>query len=121
MSGVFLFMPVVPPRGAARARRREMTGELTMARDGSAERDDRPAGDGPWWAGTGPVGAVGLIVAGAGLGLWFTLRLPGTPDEPGTASYGAAKILAIGLVLAGTALMGRLRARAGGKRQGEGE
>ncbi|MFG2228148.1 hypothetical protein [Streptomyces sp. NPDC048644] len=92
-----------------------------MARDGSAERDDRPAGDGPWWAGIGPVGAVGLIVAGAAVGLWFFLRLPGTPDEPGTAFYGVAKILAIGLVLAGTALLGRLRARAGERRDGEGE
>lgn len=38
-------------------------------------------------------------------------RLPGTPDESASGYYGAAKVIAIGLVLAGSTLLGRRRTR----------
>ncbi|MCB5910840.1 hypothetical protein [Streptomyces pinistramenti] len=90
-----------------------------MTRDGSAERDDRPVGDGPWWVGVGPIGAVVLIVVGIVGEAWVVFRWPGLPDEPDTAYYGVSRVLAIGLVLAGTALLGRLRTRAGKGPEGE--
>ncbi|MGJ3560194.1 hypothetical protein ACR6C2_23035 [Streptomyces sp. INA 01156] len=41
-------------------------------------------------------------------------RLPGTPEELATGYYQAAKIGAIGLVIVGSALLGRRRARTAG-------
>ncbi|MGI5468619.1 hypothetical protein [Streptomyces sp. CA-132043] len=63
----------------------------------------------PWWAGLGAVGAVGLIVFGAVLAVWVFFRLPGTPENLAGGYYGAAKVIAIGLVVAGSALWGRGR------------
>ncbi|MER7915711.1 MULTISPECIES: hypothetical protein [unclassified Streptomyces] len=80
--------------------------------DRGVERSDgRGQGPGPWWAGLGTWGAVALIVFG-GLGaVWISLRLPGTPQEPASGYYGAARVVAIGLVIAGSALLNRRRAR----------
>ncbi|MET8468599.1 hypothetical protein ABZY90_33260 [Streptomyces sp. NPDC006422] len=70
---------------------------------------DDPAA--PWWADLGAWGAVALIAFGALAAAWVTLRLPGTPDNLASGYYGAAKVLAIGMVVAGTALLGRRRTR----------
>ncbi|WP_369383993.1 hypothetical protein [Streptomyces sp. cg36] len=67
----------------------------------------------PWWADLGTWGAVALIAFGALAAIWVFLRLPGTPDEPPTGYYGAAKVIAIGLVTVGCAVMGRRRSRTG--------
>ncbi|MET7802356.1 hypothetical protein [Streptomyces decoyicus] len=66
----------------------------------------------PWWADLGTWGAVTLIVLG-GLGAaWVFFRLPGTPDEPASSYYGVSKVIAIGLVIVGSTLLGRRRTRA---------
>ncbi|MFG3255756.1 hypothetical protein [Streptomyces sp. NPDC048172] len=83
--------------------------------------DERPEAthhhpDAPWWAGTGPAGAVAMIVFGAAAALWLYLRLPGTPDADGTLPgmfYGAAKVAALGLVLSGGAALNRFRRPSG--------
>ncbi|QPP10224.1 hypothetical protein G4Z16_31615 [Streptomyces bathyalis] len=68
----------------------------------------------PWWAGLGMLGALTLIVVGGIAAAWTFLApaaglswLPFTPDEPATGYYQAAKLVAIGLVILGTALLGR--------------
>ncbi|WP_328297842.1 hypothetical protein OG389_08455 [Streptomyces sp. NBC_00435] len=71
--------------------------------------DERGYDPGPWWAGLGTWGAVGLIVFGGLWAVWISLRLPGTPENPATGYYHAAKVLAVGLVLAGSSLLGRRR------------
>ncbi|MFJ8918247.1 hypothetical protein ACIREK_02125 [Streptomyces sp. NPDC102415] len=76
--------------------------------------DERGHGPEPWWAGFGGWGAVLLIVVGVTGAAWVFLRLPGTPDELWTGYHQAAKVVAIGMVIAGTTLMGRRRARAEG-------
>ncbi|MEU6115184.1 hypothetical protein ABZ840_11740 [Streptomyces sp. NPDC047117] len=63
----------------------------------------------PWWAGLSGPGAVGLIVLGAVLAVWVFFRLPGTPENLAGGYYGAAKVIAIGAVVAGSALLGRGR------------
>lgn len=65
-----------------------------------------------WWADLGTWGAVALIVCGGLAAAWAFFRLPGTPDESASGYYGAAKVIAIGLVLAGSTLLGRRRTRA---------
>ncbi|MEJ8632712.1 MULTISPECIES: hypothetical protein [Streptomyces] len=78
--------------------------------DTDAEQtDERSYGPGPWWADLGTWGAVGLIAFGILSAAWVFLRLPGTPENLATGYYQAAKVLAIGLVLAGSALVGRRR------------
>ncbi|WP_244950462.1 hypothetical protein [Streptomyces griseofuscus] len=67
----------------------------------------------PWWADLGVWGAVALIVLGALAALWVSFRLPGTPEEPATGYYGAARVIAIGLVIVGGGLLNRRRARSG--------
>ncbi|MEU0298852.1 hypothetical protein ABZ252_05180 [Streptomyces sp. NPDC006175] len=75
------------------------------------QTDERAHGPGPWWADLGTWGAVGLIAVG-GLGaVWVFFRLPGTSEELGAGYYQAAKVVAIGLVLGGSTLVGRRRAR----------
>lgn len=82
--------------------------------DKSVERsDDQGHGPGPWWADLGVWGAVALIVLGALAALWVSFRLPGTPEEPATGYYGAARVIAIGLVIVGGGLLNRRRARSG--------
>ncbi|MGW7520182.1 hypothetical protein ACWGJ2_31845 [Streptomyces sp. NPDC054796] len=46
--------------------------------------------------------------------LWLFLGLPGTPEDATTTYYSAAKVAAVGLVVAGTATLGRFRSRASG-------
>lgn len=69
---------------------------------------------GPWWAGIGTWGAVALIAVGGLAAAWVFFRLPGTPEESATGYHQAAKVGAIGLVIAGSALLGRRRGRASG-------
>ncbi|MCC3654397.1 hypothetical protein LIX60_23640 [Streptomyces sp. S07_1.15] len=66
----------------------------------------------PWWAGTGTWGAAALIVVGSVAVAWVFLGLPGTPDEVAQGYHQAARVIAIGSVIAGCALLGRRRARA---------
>ncbi|MFC4328005.1 hypothetical protein ACFPC0_09200 [Streptomyces andamanensis] len=78
--------------------------------DRERDRDTGSAsdGDGPWWAGLGPVGGAVLAVCGAGLLLWLVLR-GADADDDWSRYYGAGKILAIGCVVAGTTLLARRR------------
>lgn len=71
--------------------------------------DERTHGPGPWWAGLGTWGAIGLVVFGVLWAVWVFLRLPGAPENPATGYYQAAKVLAVGLVLAGSSLLSRRR------------
>ncbi|MFD9476562.1 hypothetical protein [Streptomyces nojiriensis] len=73
------------------------------------QTDSRGYGPGPWWAELGTWGAVGLITFGVVAAAWVFLRLPGTPENLATGYYQAAKLLAIGLVLTGSTLLGRTR------------
>ncbi|MFI7019305.1 hypothetical protein [Streptomyces sp. NPDC050164] len=60
-----------------------------------------------WWAGLGgPIGGFVLMVLGLGLLLWAFLGRSG-PNAP--LVYQAAKIVAVGLVIAGTTLVARRR------------
>ncbi|MEV2216072.1 hypothetical protein AB0H86_32415 [Streptomyces sp. NPDC050997] len=78
------------------------------------ETDTPPAGPGPWWAGLGPVAGGVLVACGGVLLLWLVLRGSGV-EEHWAQYYGAAKVVAVGLVVAGTTLV----ARRGGKRHAE--
>ncbi|WP_432091315.1 hypothetical protein [Streptomyces sp. NRRL F-5630] len=49
-----------------------------------------------------------LVVIGAGLFVWLVLR-GDSADEDWARYYGAGKVLAIGCVIAGTALVARRR------------
>lgn len=89
------------------------------------QSDVRPHPQAPWWAGLRTPGAVTLIVLGAGAAALTFLApaaglswLPFTPDEPAAGYYQAAKVVAIGLVILGTGLLGRRRrdASASGER-----
>jgi hypothetical protein len=94
------------------------TGEQVMT-DKDVERNSE--GDyvpGPWWAGLGPRGAVVLIVLGVLAAAWAGLAsamglgwLPFTSEDLAIGSYQAAKVVAIGLVILVSALLGRRRAR----------
>ncbi|MFI5881176.1 hypothetical protein [Streptomyces sp. NPDC051554] len=78
--------------------------------------DDRPHLESPWWWGLGPIGAVGLVVLGIAAVVWSFLHLPGTAENQATDYYRASRIVAIGLVVAGTALLGRIRTRGSDKK-----
>ncbi|MFE6158885.1 hypothetical protein ACFQ7F_08205 [Streptomyces sp. NPDC056486] len=78
------------------------------------QTDEREYGPGPWWEDLGAWGAVGLIAFGGLAAVWVFFRLPGTPKELSLGYYQAAKVVTIGLVIAGTALLGRRRAGASG-------
>ncbi|MFG2888432.1 hypothetical protein [Streptomyces sp. NPDC048248] len=78
------------------------------------QADERSLGYGPWWAALGTFGAVGLIAFGGIAAAWVFLRLPGTPENLASGYYGAAKAVAIGLVVAGSALLSRRHNRAAG-------
>ncbi|OIK28429.1 hypothetical protein [Streptomyces malaysiense] len=83
--------------------------------DRGVEQSHDP-GRGPvsWWADLGAWGAVALIVLGALAAVWVSFRLPGTPQEPAAGYYGAARVVAIGLVIVGSTLVSRRRARSRG-------
>ncbi|MFF7639042.1 hypothetical protein [Streptomyces canus] len=74
--------------------------------------DERGYGPGPWWADLGTWGAVALIAFGALAAAWVYFRLPGTSDELASGYYQAARVITIGLVIAGCTLLGRRRDRA---------
>ncbi|MEV6395452.1 hypothetical protein AB0M39_11840 [Streptomyces sp. NPDC051907] len=76
------------------------------------QTDKRGWGPGPWWADLGTWGAVGLVVFGGLAAGWVFLRLPGVPENVATGYYQAAKVVAIGLVIVGSTVLGRCRARA---------
>ncbi|MFI0785339.1 hypothetical protein ACH4Q6_07055 [Streptomyces lydicus] len=67
---------------------------------------------GPGGRTSGRGGAVALIVFGGLAAAWVFFRLPGTPEEPASGYYSAARVIAIGVVTVGCALLGRRRARA---------
>ncbi|MEV6507336.1 hypothetical protein [Streptomyces sp. NPDC051642] len=77
--------------------------------------DDQSHPAAPWWWGLGPIGAVGLVVLGIAAALWSFLHLPGTAGNQAVDYYRASRVVAIGLVVAGTALLGRIRTRASDK------
>ncbi|MET8586207.1 hypothetical protein ABZX39_35865 [Streptomyces collinus] len=88
--------------------------------DEAVERTDEPHHiAGPWWADLGTWGAVALIAFGGTATAWVFLRLPGTPQEPVFGYYGAAKLIAIGLVTVGCTLMGRRRGRPTANEKGD--
>ncbi|MEU1409492.1 hypothetical protein ABZ471_45995 [Streptomyces sp. NPDC005728] len=81
-----------------------------------SDKDVEPADErgyelGPWWMGLGTAGAVALIVFGGLVAAWFFFRLPGTPENLSTGYYQVARLAAVGLVIAGSALLGRRRTR----------
>lgn len=77
-------------------------------------RDEYVPGD-AWWAGLGPVGGLVLVLIGVAVAAWAFLDLPGSPGGE-HAVYQAAKVGAIGAVVAGTTLLAR-RGRRGGARE----
>ncbi|MFF5014767.1 hypothetical protein [Streptomyces sp. NPDC001165] len=83
-----------------------------MADKDVEQTDERGCVPAPWWADLGTWGAVALIVFGGLAAAWVFLRLPGTPEEPVFGYYGAAKVIAIGLVAVGGTLLSRRRTRA---------
>ncbi|MER5542414.1 hypothetical protein ABT072_08130 [Streptomyces sp. NPDC002589] len=82
-----------------------------MADKDVEQTDERGYGPGPWWASLGTWGAVALIVFGGLAAVWVFFGLPGTPEEPASGYYQAARAIAIGLVVAGGTLLSRRRAR----------
>ena len=83
-----------------------------MADKDVEQTDERGYVPGPWWADLGTWGAVALIVFGGLAAAWVFFRLPGTPEEPASGYYSAARVIAIGLVAVGCTSLGRRRARA---------
>ncbi|MFY4722769.1 hypothetical protein [Streptomyces sp. LaBMicrA B280] len=82
-----------------------------MSDRGVERSDDEGHGPVPWWADLGVWGAVALIAFGGLAAVWVSLRLPGTPTELASGYYGAARVVAIGLVIVGSSLLNRWRAR----------
>ncbi|TJZ59154.1 hypothetical protein FCH28_03325 [Streptomyces piniterrae] len=82
-----------------------------MADKDVEQTDERGYDPGPWWANLGTWGAVALIVSGGLAAAWVFPRLPGTPEELASSYYQAARVIAIGLVIAGGTLLSRRRAR----------
>ncbi|WP_405975931.1 hypothetical protein OG496_51400 [Streptomyces sp. NBC_00988] len=95
---------------------RAAEGEFTVIDRDQERSDDRPHPESPWWWGLGPIGAVGLVVLGIAAVVWSFLHLPGTAENQATDYYRASRIVAIGLVVAGTALLGRIRTRGSDKK-----
>ncbi|MFJ9041834.1 hypothetical protein ACIRF8_35370 [Streptomyces sp. NPDC102406] len=69
-----------------------------------------PNEDAPWWAGLGPTGGVVLVAVGLALLLWLVWGGTSATDD-WYQYYGAAKVIAIGCVIAGTTLLARRRER----------
>lgn len=85
-----------------------------MADESVEQTGDQAHAPAPWWAGLGKRSAVVLIVLGGAAAAWIFLgpaaglpSLPFLPDEPATGYYQTAKIVAIGLVILATVLIGR--------------
>ncbi|GAA2942902.1 MULTISPECIES: hypothetical protein [Streptomyces] len=77
-----------------------------MAHDERHRSDEHPQA--PWWWGIGPVGAALLVVVGVAGALWAFL---GSAEDDPVGGYGASKVVAIGAVLLGTAVLERFRSR----------
>ncbi|MCG5216724.1 hypothetical protein [Streptosporangium sp. KLBMP 9127] len=75
----------------------------------SDEQDPNHAA--PWWTGTSVKGGIVLAVLGLAATAWLFLDLPGTPDNLTSSYAGAAKVVAMGLIVGGTLLVARHRAR----------
>lgn len=86
--------------------------------DDARDRSDEEHPQAPWWWGMGPVGAALLVVAGIAWALWAFLGSSGTEDTS-TDGYQASRIIAIGLVIGGTAALERFRARTSRTRRAE--
>jgi hypothetical protein len=82
------------------------------------QRDHAPGA--PWWADLGTWGAVALIAFGGLAAAWLFFRLPGAPEEPVAGYAQAAKVVAIGLVIAGSTLLGRRRTPAAAEEETNG-
>ncbi|MFE0464981.1 hypothetical protein ACFW1A_37580 [Kitasatospora sp. NPDC058965] len=82
-----------------------------MADKDVEQTDQQGHAPGAWWADLGTWGAVATIVLGGVAAAWVTFRLPGTPENLASGYYGAAKVVAIGLVAVGGTLLSRRRAR----------
>jgi hypothetical protein len=55
-----------------------------------------------------------LILVGVAAAVWTFLKLPGTPDFSTPAYYQAARVLCVGVAVAGAALFARGRTRSAG-------
>lgn len=85
-------------------------GHARRAAGQGAEAGAASFGD-PWWAGFGAVGGVLLVVLGIGMAALVFLGAVEEPDDL-PLLHGAAKVLSVGCVVAGTTLLARRR---GGK------
>lgn len=85
-------------------------GHARRAAGPEAEAGAASFGD-PWWAGFGAVGGVLLVVLGIGMAALVFLGAVEEPDDL-PLLHGAAKVLSVGCVVAGTTLLARRR---GGK------
>lgn len=85
-------------------------GHARRAAGPEAEAGAASFGD-PWWAGFGAVGGVLLVVLGIGTAALVFLGAVEEPDDL-PLLHGAAKVLSVGCVVAGTTLLARRR---GGK------
>lgn len=85
-------------------------GHARRAAGQGAEAGAASFGD-PWWAGFGAVGGVLLVVLGIGTAALVFLGAVEEPDDL-PLLHGAAKVLSVGCVVAGTTLLARRR---GGK------
>ncbi|MFD7030261.1 hypothetical protein ACFWAR_19690 [Streptomyces sp. NPDC059917] len=82
-----------------------------MADEDVEQTEPRGHAPGVWWAELSTWGAVATIIFGGAAAVWVSFRLPGTPQNLASGYYGAAKVVAIGLVTVGCTLLGRRRAR----------
>lgn len=94
-------------RDGAGGRYRFISRRVVLSNDEHDRSDARP--EAPWWWGIGPVGAVLLIVIGIAGTLWVFVWSDAMDDT--TAGYQTSKVVAIGLVLLGTAVLERFRSR----------
>ncbi|WP_063787086.1 hypothetical protein [Streptomyces sp. NBRC 110028] len=91
-----------------------------MRSERGQDTDTTVTEDNPWWAGMGAAGGSLLVVVGVGLLLWSSVTGNAGGDN-WALSYGAGKVLAIGCVVAGAALLGRYRRRMSARRSGSGQ
>lgn len=87
-------------------------GEDRKRQETQQAAENPPTGDETWWAGLGWPGGVLLLTAGVGLLLWLLITGK-TADDNWSAYYGVGKVLAVGCVVTGTALLAHRRKRNG--------
>lgn len=100
-------LSMFPAREGAGYRYRFISWRTILPNDEHDRSDVHP--EGPWWWGIGPVGAVLLIVIGIAGTLWVFLWSDAADDT--TAGYQTSRVIAIGLVLLGAAVLERFRSR----------